>query len=129
MKRFEIICTILVFQLLALASCSDGASEIIESCGQADWIGTYMGTEQCDDETPDFMMLNRTIEAGETSDEIIYDGNTYKFVDCTAEIEGIDSLQNFRWVSKLELLPGDSISIVRTVDVAGGLSCRYFGQK
>lgn len=109
--------------------CGEGASEIVEECPQDEWVGTYMGIQQCDDETPNFMFFSRTIEAGETSEEIIYDGNTYQIVDCIAEIEGVDSLQNFTWVSTLTLLPGDSISIVRTVDVAGGLSCRYFGKK
>lgn len=115
--------------LLTMVSCGDDASVLMEECLQGDWVGTYMGTQQCDEETPDFMILARVIETGESSDEIIYDGDSYQIIDCTAEAEGFDTTRNATWVTTLKLLPGDSIMITTTYDIIGGISCRYSGQK
>lgn len=121
--------TIQFFFLIAMASCGGGDSDLQEECSQENWTGTYMGTEQCDEETPDFMIISRIVEAGETNEELLYNGITYDILDCVAEAEGFDTERNANWVSTLELLPGDSIKITFTYDIIGGISCRYFGQK
>lgn len=109
----------------------DEPTKMVFSCEQENWVGIYSGHEECDEEIPDFSIIERTLMMGNDMDEFIYNGSVISFEECQAEVLLFDSLANLPKTISFELLPGDSIFIVSTIDVPsfGPISCRFWGSK
>lgn len=126
--RIAILLTLLIF-----SCCEDkpGVLNMVLTCESENWVGVYSGHEECEEETPDFMTIERTLSEGDNSDEFIYQGNTVSFIDCEAEVMLIDSINNYPRTISFTLLPGDSILIKNTITIPsiGDLSCRFWGGK
>ena len=106
-------------------------SKMVLSCQQENWVGVYAGHEECDEEIPDFITIERTLGMGSEIDEFIYEGKTVLFEECMAEVILLDSLNNVPKTVSFELLDGDSILITSTIEIPslGAPSCRFWGGK
>jgi len=72
----------LLLVLLSVATCADDDDDML-ACTQADWVGTYSGTQDCDGTVEDITV---TISASGTSNLII----SYETATATAQYSPLE---------------------------------------
>ena len=99
-----------------------------DSCTQADWIGTYSGTTNCDDGEPaeDTTIV---VSAGATENTLNVDGNEIAFDGCKFSITEMDPFFGIEITSNYEL-DGNTLRSEASFSLFGiSVSCTFEGTK